>query len=143
MSRRKKRKRKTAVIVLISVLFMALAVAGALYAMHAARLAAYPLKYKDNVTAMAGKYNLPESLVLGVIRTESSFGSTAVSPDGAVGLMQLMPETAKWIAEKMNWNSFDLYTRIPATIQSSNKIAEIGALLERGAPQSYDYRLFI
>jgi hypothetical protein len=44
---------------------------------------------------------------------------------------------------KMNWNSFDLYTRGPATIDSSNKIAEIGALLERTAPQSYDYRLFV
>jgi hypothetical protein len=44
---------------------------------------------------------------------------------------------------KMNWNTFDMYTKIPATIASSNEIARIGALLERFTPASYDYRLFI
>jgi argonaute-like protein implicated in RNA metabolism and viral defense len=44
---------------------------------------------------------------------------------------------------KMNWNSFDMYTKLPATIESSNRIARIGALLERAQPASYDYRLFI
>jgi hypothetical protein len=44
---------------------------------------------------------------------------------------------------KMNWNTFDLYTKLPATITSSNQIARIGALLERFGPLSYDYRLFI
>jgi hypothetical protein len=32
---------------------------------------------------------------------------------------------------KMNWNTFDLYTRLPATIHSSNEIARIGKLLRR------------
>jgi len=44
---------------------------------------------------------------------------------------------------KMNWNTFDMYTRLPATIQSSNIIAQIGTLLERFGSSSYDYRLFI
>jgi SIR2-like domain len=44
---------------------------------------------------------------------------------------------------KMNWNTFNLYTKVPATIQSSNEIARIGALLERFGAESYDYRLFI
>lgn len=44
---------------------------------------------------------------------------------------------------KMNWNSFDLYTRLPATIHSSNEIARIGKLLQRFERESYDYRLFI
>jgi NAD-dependent SIR2 family protein deacetylase len=44
---------------------------------------------------------------------------------------------------KMDWNSFDLYSKHPATIESSNAIARIGALLERFGPVSYDYRLFI
>ena len=44
---------------------------------------------------------------------------------------------------KMDWNTFDLYTKMPATVQSSNQIARIGALLERFGPNSYDYRLFI
>ena len=44
---------------------------------------------------------------------------------------------------KMNWNTFDLYTKLPATLQSSGKIAKIGMLLERFGASSYDYRLFI
>jgi hypothetical protein len=43
---------------------------------------------------------------------------------------------------KMNWNSFDLYAQVPATIESSRQVARIGSLLTRfGA--SYDYRLFM
>jgi SIR2-like domain len=44
---------------------------------------------------------------------------------------------------KMDWNTFDLYSKHPATIESSNAIARIGVLLERFGPVSYDYRLFI
>ena len=44
---------------------------------------------------------------------------------------------------KMNWNNFDLYTKLPATLHSSNEIARIGSLLQRFGAESYDYRLFI
>lgn len=44
---------------------------------------------------------------------------------------------------KMDWNSFDMYDKEPATIQSSNRIAKVGALLQRLGNASYDYRLFI
>lgn len=40
----------------------------------------------------------------------------------------------------MNWNSFDLYTKLPATIDSSNQIARIGNLLTRFEGKTYDYR---
>jgi putative NADPH-quinone reductase len=44
---------------------------------------------------------------------------------------------------KMSWNNFDLYIKLPATLQSSTEIARIGALLQRFGAASYDYRLFI
>ena len=44
---------------------------------------------------------------------------------------------------KMNWNSLDLYSKLPSTIDSSNKIARIGKLLSRFESRTYDYRLFI
>ncbi|WP_413670081.1 SIR2 family protein [Mucilaginibacter sp. Mucisp86] len=44
---------------------------------------------------------------------------------------------------KMNWNSFDLYSKLPATIQSSNEIARIGWLLNRFEGKTYDYRNFM
>lgn len=44
---------------------------------------------------------------------------------------------------KMNFNSFDLYGRLPATIETSRRVAGIGALLDRYSNRSYDYRLFM
>jgi hypothetical protein len=44
---------------------------------------------------------------------------------------------------KMNWNSASLYSKLPATIQSSNDIARIGSMLSRFSGKSHDYRLFI
>lgn len=44
---------------------------------------------------------------------------------------------------KMNWNNFDMYTKLPATLQSSGEIAKIGSLLERFGSASYDFRLFM
>ncbi len=44
---------------------------------------------------------------------------------------------------KMNWNSFDLYSKLPATIQTSNEIARIGWLLNRFEGRTYDYRNFM
>jgi hypothetical protein len=44
---------------------------------------------------------------------------------------------------KMNWNNFEMYSKLPATIDSSNAIARIGALLERYGTALHDYRLFM
>ena len=44
---------------------------------------------------------------------------------------------------KMNWNSFNLYTKLPATIDTSNTLAQIGNLLKQYKGISYDYRYFI
>lgn len=44
---------------------------------------------------------------------------------------------------KMDWNTFDMYTKLPATLQSSGEIAKIGSLFERFGSGSYDYRLFM
>lgn len=44
---------------------------------------------------------------------------------------------------KMNWNSLDLYSKLPSTIDSSNQIAKIGKLLSKFEGRTYDYRLFI
>lgn len=47
------------------------------------------------VDAAAAKYQLPGRFLHSVVRAESGYRVTAVSPKGAVGLMQLMPSTAK------------------------------------------------
>lgn len=54
-----------------------------------------PSKYEDAVQQAATKYALEPALVKAVIRAESNFDPRAVSPKGAMGLMQLMPDTAR------------------------------------------------
>lgn len=44
---------------------------------------------------------------------------------------------------KMDWNSGDMYSKLPVTLYSSKQIAQIGSKLQRFGPVSYDYRLFI
>jgi soluble lytic murein transglycosylase-like protein len=47
------------------------------------------------IQGAAAKYHVPVALVASVVTAESNFNCTAVSPKGAIGLMQLMPETAQ------------------------------------------------
>ena len=44
---------------------------------------------------------------------------------------------------KMNWNSFNFYTKFPATIDTSNTLAQVGNLLGHYNGRTYDYRYFI
>jgi soluble lytic murein transglycosylase len=50
----------------------------------------------------SAKHNIDPYLVIALIRTESSFRSHIVSYKGAVGLMQLLPNTAYYISQKVN-----------------------------------------
>ncbi|MFC2168701.1 lytic transglycosylase domain-containing protein [Acidobacteriota bacterium] len=52
-------------------------------------------RYDQIIRKMAQKYNVDPELIHSIIRAESNYDSRAVSPKGAVGLMQLMPDTAK------------------------------------------------
>jgi soluble lytic murein transglycosylase len=62
---------------------------------------AYPKPYNTIVEAVERRYQLPESLVYAVMRQESAFRPNVVSPAGAVGLMQLMPSTARRAADEI------------------------------------------
>ena len=62
----------------------------------------YPYPYRSVVEHYAAKYKVDSSLVAGMILSESKFQSGAKSHRGAVGLMQLMPETALWISEQID-----------------------------------------
>jgi soluble lytic murein transglycosylase len=61
----------------------------------------YPIPHRDYVFHYSTMYELDPYLVAAVIRVESRFLIQAESTSGARGLMQLMPETAKWAAGKM------------------------------------------
>ena len=61
-----------------------------------------PKKYKNYVIESSNEFGLDKNLVYSIIKVESDFKSNAVSKSGALGLMQLLPKTAKWIAEELN-----------------------------------------
>lgn len=60
----------------------------------------HPRTYAEYVQKYSEMYGVPEEVIFATIRTESNFVSNAVSSAGAVGLMQLMPDTFLWLCEK-------------------------------------------
>ena len=62
----------------------------------------FPKKHKNFVAAYAEEVGLEAALVYAVIKVESDFKEDAVSKSGAIGLMQILPSTGKWIAEQLN-----------------------------------------
>lgn len=61
----------------------------------------YPLKYKEDIVREAKLNNLNPALVASLINSESHFEATAVSSKGAKGLMQIMPQTAQFVAKEL------------------------------------------
>ena len=55
----------------------------------------YPKKYEEYVEKYAEENNIDPLLIFSIIKAESNFKENAESSSGAVGLMQLMEETAK------------------------------------------------
>ena len=63
----------------------------------------FPTPYKQPIMQAAKKHTVDPAWVYGVIRRESAFSENIQSPVGAVGLMQLMPATAKYIGRKIGY----------------------------------------
>ncbi len=62
----------------------------------------FPVNFEKTVTEAAERHNLDSAWVYAIIRRESAFNTTARSRAGALGLMQLMPKTGKYIARHQN-----------------------------------------
>ncbi len=60
----------------------------------------FPTAFKEDYIKMGKQIQLPPHWLMGVARQESAYGPRAVSPAGAYGLMQVMPNTAKAFARK-------------------------------------------
>ena len=58
----------------------------------------YPFPYRTTVENYSARWQVDKFLTISVMKVESNFSEAARSPSGAVGLMQIMPETAAWIA---------------------------------------------
>lgn len=109
MEKKKRKRRNNKKIIRAVTLSLALLIllcAAAYFLSGLAQRRTYRLLYPDIVTEMAAEYGVDPYLAAAVIHCESSNNKDAVSPVGAVGLMQIMPDTGAWIAEKLEMDDF-------------------------------------
>ncbi len=67
----------------------------------------YLMPYREQFAAAAREQAVEEALLFGLARQESRFNPGIVSSAGAMGLMQLMPATAKWVAKQVGQPGFN------------------------------------
>ncbi len=96
------------VMAIILAVFFAMVAITLLYS-YAERKLLYPLKFKDIVICCAKENELESALVYSVIKVESGFNKRAKSSAGAVGLMQITPKTAEYIAKLTGEKEYDLF----------------------------------
>lgn len=91
----------------------------------------YPRPFHSEIRAAVARNGLSPALVLGVIRQESLYQVDAVSPVGALGLMQLMPETAARTARYWRLPDPDEAELIDPSVNIALGSAHLGMLLDR------------
>jgi len=67
----------------------------------------YPRGFSEIVKGYSAKYNVDEFIVYSIIREESRFQKYAVSPAGAIGLMQLIPDTGRSTAKEAGISGYN------------------------------------
>jgi hypothetical protein len=116
-----------------------------------------PVDLDQLVKTASGNYNLDPDLVTSVIRAESGFNVRAVSPKGAQGLMQLMPQTAsnlgvqnafdpranvdggtRYLRELLERYNFDLIKALAAYNAGPQRVEQYG-----GVPPYYETKAYV
>jgi len=116
-----------------------------------------PVDLNEVVNSASGRYRLDPDLVNSVIKAESGFNVRAVSPKGARGLMQLMPETAsqlgvpnafdpqanveggtRYLRELLERYNFDLIKALAAYNAGTRRVEQYG-----GVPPYYETRAYV
>lgn len=88
--------------VLYSVIFLSIVAIILSFSIGAFYSYFYPLKYKDSIIKYGEIYGVEAGIIASVANVESGFNEDAKSNKGAIGIMQLLPNTAKWVAEKID-----------------------------------------
>jgi soluble lytic murein transglycosylase len=99
---------------------------------------AYPIRYQAEITAAAAKYDIDPYLLAGVSRTESGFRPNAKSQDGATGLMQLLPKTAKWVTTLSAWKG----SKSPVLTDPQDSL-DLGACYLSYLEHRFDHRIAV
>ena len=82
---------------------------------------ASPDEIDQSIVMAAARHNVDPNLVRAVVKVESNFNSNAVSRTGAMGLMQLMPKTARQLKVK---NPFDAQQNVDAGVRHLKYLLE-------------------
>jgi soluble lytic murein transglycosylase-like protein len=117
----------------------------------------HPFDLNEVVRIASGTYRLDPDLVSSVIRAESGFNVRAVSPKGAQGLMQLMPQTAselgvhnafdpqanveggtRYLRELLERYDFDLVKALAAYNAGPQRVEQYG-----GVPPYYETKAYV
>jgi soluble lytic murein transglycosylase-like protein len=77
--------------------------------------------FSDLINQAAAKYGVQPALVQAVIKAESNFNPQAVSRSGAMGLMQLMPGTARWLGVQ---DAFDPAQNVEGGVKFLSKLLD-------------------
>jgi soluble lytic murein transglycosylase len=67
----------------------------------------YPLAYQADVDKYSKEFDVPMEFILSIMRAESSYRAQATSPVGALGLMQVMPQTGRRVADMLREKQFE------------------------------------
>ena len=104
---RKRRKRRGGVLFGAVMLIVLLALGVYYVSAHQKQLEylRYPLRFEEEIVANAERFDLEAWHVAAVVKCESSFRTDAVSSVGAIGLMQIMPDTGEWLSGKFSEKS--------------------------------------
>ncbi len=79
---------------------------------------AYPRAYVESVGQYATKFVVPEELIWGIMRAESTYRKDAISPVGALGLMQVMPYTGHKVATLLGDKEF----KVPMLLEPATAV---------------------
>ncbi len=99
----RRKKKKILIITFVALAFLFVSIFG----LYCYFKMLYPMKHAQLISQYAEEYELDPYFVSAVIWKESRFKENAVSSAGAVGLMQVMPETGRWISEKMGLKGYN------------------------------------
>ncbi len=97
---------------------------------------AYPKAYAEDVEPSAKEFKIPSELVWGIMKAESQYRRDAISPVGALGLMQIMPFTGKKVAQLLNQQNFKA-----SMLLESNHAVRIGSRYLARLMQSFDQEI--
>lgn len=88
---------------------------------------AYPKAFSETVQKYSKQYSVPQELIWGIMRAESNYKKSVISPVGALGLMQVMPGTGQKIAEILGEKSF----QVPNLLEPEDAVKIGGKYLQR------------